>query len=89
MELVFTWFFFALLVGIFAGSRGRGGISWFFISIIISPLLAFLLVLVMAPLGEQRTRREVEAGRAKVCPQCAEEVKPAAKVCRFCGHKFA
>jgi Uncharacterised protein family UPF0547 len=25
----------------------------------------------------------------KTCPQCAEEVKPAAKVCRFCGHRFS
>lgn len=24
----------------------------------------------------------------KVCPQCAEEVKRAAKVCRFCNHSF-
>jgi len=24
----------------------------------------------------------------KVCGQCAEQVQPAAKVCRFCGHKF-
>lgn len=25
----------------------------------------------------------------KSCPQCAEKVKAAAKVCRFCGHQFA
>lgn len=24
----------------------------------------------------------------KVCGQCAEQVQPAAKVCRYCGHKF-
>lgn len=26
--------------------------------------------------------------REKKCPQCAEMVKPDAKVCRFCGHQF-
>lgn len=25
---------------------------------------------------------------SKTCPQCAESVKAAAKVCRFCGHPF-
>ena len=24
----------------------------------------------------------------KVCPQCAEEVKAAARICRFCGYEF-
>jgi hypothetical protein len=24
----------------------------------------------------------------KVCPMCAEDVKEAAKVCRYCGHNF-
>ncbi len=28
------------------------------------------------------------SGSVKVCPQCAEEVKDAAKVCRFCSYAF-
>jgi len=24
----------------------------------------------------------------KTCPRCAEQVKAAAQVCRFCGHNF-
>src|SRR5512132_1718403 len=30
-----------------------------------------------------------KAAETKVCPDCAETVKAAALVCRFCGHRFA
>ena len=33
------------------------------------------------------TKREVSAD-TKTCPMCAETVKHAAKICRFCNHKF-
>ena len=29
-----------------------------------------------------------EADTTKICPDCAEEVKVAARICRFCGHDF-
>jgi len=29
-----------------------------------------------------------ETSEMKTCPRCAEEVKAAAQVCRFCGHSF-
>jgi hypothetical protein len=29
-----------------------------------------------------------EPAETKICPDCAESVKAAARVCRFCGHRF-
>jgi hypothetical protein len=32
--------------------------------------------------------RRPEPAPGKICPDCAETVKPAARVCRFCGYRF-
>jgi hypothetical protein len=31
----------------------------------------------------------VSSSRTKKCPQCAEDVKADARICRFCRHEFA
>ena len=33
-------------------------------------------------------RPSVDAPDTKTCPRCAEDVKGAALVCRYCGHEF-
>lgn len=45
MEWFLFWLVFAVVVGVIAGSRGRSGIGWFFISVLISPLLGLILVM--------------------------------------------
>jgi hypothetical protein len=52
--LILPWFFFwlggAVIVGVIANQRrNRSGIGWFFLSLLISPLLAGLLVLALLP----------------------------------------
>ena len=37
---------------------------------------------------EQERQRRVELENSKTCPMCAESVKKAAKICRYCGHEF-
>jgi hypothetical protein len=76
MVLLVGWVFLSVVVGVIAAQTpGRDGVSWFFLSLLISPLLS-LIVLLVLPSPEQRTRRP--------CPHCAEPVLPAATVCPHC-----
>jgi len=72
------WIGFSILVAWYASTKKRSGIGWFFLSLIVSPLISFIIV---AVLGEPR-------GELKKCPKCAEEVKAEALICRFCNFQF-
>jgi Uncharacterised protein family UPF0547 len=41
-----------------------------------------------APLPPAPTPEATASAETKTCPMCAEEVKAAAVMCRFCGHRF-
>lgn len=49
MELGFLgWLFLSIAVGVYASNhRGRSGFGWFLLALLISPVIAFILVLVM------------------------------------------
>ncbi len=59
MGVILFWFGFSVVVGIAASNRGRSGFGWFLLSLLISPLLSLILVLVMKDLSEvEPPRRE-------------------------------
>ena len=78
MGFFIFWIFLSILVGAFASSKKRSGFGWFFLSLIISPLIGFIIVAIAG----------LPRGELKKCPNCAEQVKSEAKVCRFCGYDF-
>lgn len=47
MVTVFFWIGLSVIVGVLAAKYGRSGIGWIFASLIFSPLLAGLVVLVL------------------------------------------
>ena len=89
------WLGFSAAVASYASNRGRSGIGWMIFSLLLSPLLGFLFVAASPNLQLEAEKREQEAQRrkelenSKTCPKCAENVKKAATVCRFCGYDFA
>lgn len=70
----------------FAAANARGWNQA--VGFIAGAILGPLSVLLFAVSGVVRASESKEREPMKVCSQCAEHVQPAAKVCRFCGHKF-
>ena len=76
---------------------GQWGVGQFILALILCfvliGIIVFIFMLVVKPAGTLRVtyeRRNVPVQEAEMtCPQCAERVKAAALICRFCGHKFA
>jgi hypothetical protein len=60
------WIFVSIMVGFVARSRGRNGVGWFFISILLTPGLATLLLLLVFPrLRTQQSSKSNDADLRK------------------------
>jgi hypothetical protein len=51
MTIIFFWVAFSIVVGVAANSRGRNGGGWFFLALLISPIISGLLVLALPRLN--------------------------------------
>lgn len=79
------WFFLAILIGIIANGRGRSGFGYFLLSLILSPLIGGLILLISGTDQKALEAKAASSGELKKCPACAEYIKPDATKCRFCG----
>jgi len=71
------WLVGSVVVGIAAAARGRLGVGWFVLAMLLSPLIAGFMLILFPALADHRGKRE--------CPACAEWISPDAKVCIHCG----
>jgi len=73
------------------GSYGCGHFLFaLLLCVLVIGILVFIYMLIVPPEGTLTVTYEIRSVsiEGKVCPQCAERVKSAAKICHFCRHKF-
>jgi hypothetical protein len=83
MEVLIVWLVLSVLVGVWAGGRGRSGFGYFALSIVLSPLIGFLIV---AATGNLKVQANEPSPDTHVrCPDCRELVLRDARKCKHCG----
>jgi uncharacterized membrane protein YhaH (DUF805 family) len=79
------------LAGVIAGRARDKGRSWgafFFLTVLISPIITWLIVEAIQPIYSKSVDSEEIASESKKCPYCAEEVKAEAIKCKHCGSEI-
>jgi hypothetical protein len=80
MEII--WIGLSIIAGYVGGKKGRSGIGFFLLSLILSPLIGLTWALVAKDINNEV---DFENGVLKKCLYCAELVKKEATKCKYCG----
>ncbi len=64
MEYLIFWVAFSIVVWVMAANRNRSGVGWFLLSLIISPIISILLLLVFGKLATEEEIKEVDDVKA-------------------------
>jgi hypothetical protein len=88
LVLFVLWVLFSALVAAYASGKGRSGGLYFLISLLLSPVIGFVIAAVASEERGKPAPQVLVAADSKKCPDCAELVRAEARKCRFCGFIF-
>jgi hypothetical protein len=87
--VIILWLILSILVGAYANSKGRSGIGYFILSMILTPVLGLIIAIIVEPDIDKLVEKAISTGKRRKCPYCAELVKNEAKICKHCGKEIA
>lgn len=87
LEIVFMflWFAFSMLAGWVAEQKGRSGVGFFFLSLILTPVIGLIAAAIVSRNEDAISDRAISDGEMRRCPYCAEPVRIEAIKCKHCG----
>ena len=77
MDILIILIIFSALVGYWANNWGRSGWLWFFIALLVSPLITAVILLFMGRDGEAKAKQESDNIEAEAQKQAAIEKRKA------------
>lgn len=85
MVVFVMWLLLALIVGFVAQAKGRSGFGWFLLSVVISPIISLIILLVLS-VGSGSSQVTVDPPSSTTrCDECREVIRRDAKRCKHCG----
>ena len=82
--LVLLWIPVSLIAALIAGKKGRSRVGFFFLSLLISPIIGLIVACLVSPKHEKIEEKQLASGRFKKCRFCFELIRSEAVICKHC-----